>query len=36
MNQSITYEIMHMDRKVAQISENGYTKILLHILCHYH
>lgn len=27
MNQSITYEIMHMDRKVAQISENGYAKI---------
>lgn len=27
MNQSITYEIMHMDRKVAQISENGYVKI---------
>lgn len=27
MNQSITYEIMHIDRKVAQISENGYVKI---------
>lgn len=27
MNQSITYEIMHMDRKVAQISENGHVKI---------